>query len=85
MSCLLPPLCLFCRHFHHSDAADVPLSCKAFEEIPDEIFLRHFLHTREFPGDNGVVFELNPEMRSEFDEISELKALVRRSAVKASQ
>lgn len=73
MSCFLPPLCLFCDHFNHSDDADVSLSCKAFEQIPDSIFLDEILHTRHIEGDNNILFKINPEMIDEYNDVNELR------------
>lgn len=73
MSCLLPPPCLFCAHYHHSDAHDDALSCAAFEQIPDEIFCADILHSVGYPGDKGIQFELNQDLLDEFIEINNLR------------
>ena len=73
MSCLLPPLCLFCTHYHHSESSSQYLSCAAFNQIPDEIFNGRVSHTVAYPGDSGITFQLNQTMQTEFDEINELR------------
>ncbi len=73
MTCLLPPMCIFCRHFHHDNAADSGLSCDAYEDIPDEIFSGEVLHHSHYKGDGGIVFILHDELREEFYEVNELR------------
>lgn len=70
--CLLPPQCLFCRHFR-ADAGINDPDCDAFSEIPDAIFRGRYDHAAVFPGDRGVRFELDPAMREEFDEVNALR------------
>ena len=72
MSCLIPPACVFCRHYdaarnEHSDALP---SCNAFPAIPDEIFLGRFDHSQPFPGDGGVHFSLVELDRLDFLELN---------------
>ncbi len=66
--CLLPPMCLFCRHYNQESADGEP-DCAAFDEIPDAIFVGDFDHRRPFPGDKGVRFELEPALAGDFDEV----------------
>jgi hypothetical protein len=66
--CLLPPNCLFCRHFNrgsHGNEAD----CAAFTEIPEVIFRGLADHTEPFPGDGGVRFDLDPSLAEDFAEL----------------
>ena len=70
--CLLPPQCLFCRHYRVDAGMDDP-DCDAFAEIPDAIFRGRFDHSAAYPGDHGVRFVLDPTMREEFDEINGLR------------
>lgn len=37
------------------------ISCEAFKEIPTEILNNSFIHTKPFPGDNGILF--NPKKK----------------------
>ena len=47
-----PPQCVFCKHL------TTRRTCKAFpKEIPKEIYLEEFDHTKPFEGDNGIRFE----------------------------
>ncbi len=71
--CLLPPMCLFCRHYQPESAEHEP-DCSAFAEIPDIIFRGDFDHRQPFPGDRGVRFELLPEHASDFAEVMEIRA-----------
>ena len=71
--CLLPPPCLFCRHYNDEAGIDEP-DCSAFDEIPDEIFRGRCDHFEHYPGDGGVRFDLNPEMAEEFEEVNELRS-----------
>ncbi len=70
MSCFLPPACLFCIHYH-TDGAGV--SCDAFDEIPDAIFHGGLTHSRRFPGDKGLLFQLSHEDIDGFREINLLR------------
>lgn len=44
-------VCTFCEHFEE------PWKCKAFDEIPEEIWLGKNDHTKPYKGDNGIQFE----------------------------
>ena len=46
------PVCVICVHYK-----DGTRSCKAFKEIPDEIWKLSNSHTEPFEGDGGVQFE----------------------------
>lgn len=70
--CLLPPMCLFCRHYNQDSRGDEP-DCSAFVEIPDDIFHGDFDHRRSFPGDNGVRFELISELADDFAEVMSIR------------
>lgn len=73
MSCFIPPLCVFCSHFDHTDNANDAISCSAFVDIPDEIFTGQFSHTMPYPGDKGITFQLNAEREGEFEEVNKLR------------
>lgn len=73
MSCFLPSLCIFCVHFDHSDDANDGVSCKAFDQIPDEIFMDKVLHTVSIGEDKGISFELNRELEDEYLEMREFR------------
>lgn len=77
--CLLPPMCVFCRHYNENVGADEP-DCAAFTEIPDAIFRGDFDHRQAYPGDGGVHFELNPEHAGDFEEVMEMRARVAEAA-----
>jgi hypothetical protein len=71
--CILPPICLFCRHYH-PDASVEDSDCDAFDEIPQEIFGGDFDHAHPFPGDRGVRFELNEALRGELEDVNGLRS-----------
>ncbi len=71
--CLLPPQCLFCRHYNADGVADGP-DCSAFDEIPEDIFRSRVDHVLHYAGDGGVRFDLRPEMADAFDEVNALRA-----------
>jgi hypothetical protein len=75
MSCLIPPACVFCTHYHaarneHSDALP---SCNAFAAIPDEIFMGRFDHSAAFPGDRGLRFSLIESDRLAFQDLNAVR------------
>jgi len=75
MSCLIPPACVFCRHYHHEHndrSTEIP-GCDAFEAIPEEIFMGRFDHSDAFPGDNGVQFSLIAAERDDFLELNAVR------------
>lgn len=43
--------CLHCRHYQGAR------KCKAFSEVPMEIYTGRDLHIEEYEGDNGIRFE----------------------------
>jgi hypothetical protein len=76
MSCLLPPACVFCRHFHYpppGERLEALPSCAAFQEIPEPIFLGQVDHAEPYPGDVGIRFELIPAERENLLEINEMR------------
>jgi hypothetical protein len=82
--CLIPPMCLFCAHYHQT-GPNQDLSCDAFDEIPDAIFLGEFDHNRPYPGDRGIRFELDPEQADDYAEAMAIRAELRRSAADDAQ
>ncbi|GAB6053311.1 hypothetical protein JCM17960_21310 [Magnetospira thiophila] len=74
MSCILPPACLFCLHFHHDEEQwEAQGDCAAYQEIPDEIFGDGLPHDTPLPGDNGICFEVDPELAQSLAEVNELR------------
>ena len=55
------PQCLECKHLLRADV--IPIKCKAFDEIPNEIEYNEFDHTQPFKGDRGIRFEPLEEFR----------------------
>lgn len=56
--------CLHCRHFNflEPDDEEQAPSCAAFPlGIPDEIIRQGFDHRHEYPGDDGIRFELDDD------------------------
>lgn len=70
MSCVLPPVCVFCEHFLENDP---DRECFAFEEIPSVIMDGKFDHTEPYPGDGGYHFCLIPEEYQTFIELNEVR------------
>ncbi|MCR8922653.1 hypothetical protein NO559_07715 [Dasania sp. GY-MA-18] len=55
--------CRTCKHYWGAHA------CDAFtQRIPDEIFTGQVDHSSEYPGDNGIRFELADEYKEVKDE-----------------
>jgi hypothetical protein len=75
MSCLIPPACVFCAHYHEdrNELKDELPSCNAFAEIPEEIFMGSFDHAEEFPGDRGIRFRLVETERQSFIELNAVR------------
>ena len=46
-------LCLMCKNSNNANI----FSCRAFIEIPEEISIGDFDHTKPHPDDNGIQFE----------------------------
>ncbi|MCL5110514.1 MAG: hypothetical protein M1401_16940 [Chloroflexi bacterium] len=61
MTTYLPPLCLWCKHYHKS--RERPHTCDAFlDEIPDDIFFTSQIdHRHPVDGDGGIQFESDPD------------------------
>ena len=70
--CLLPPNCIFCVHYNNNQTTS-SRDCRAFKEIPEDIFLGGNVHTQAYPGDNGILFSLKLEYAEEYAEIEELR------------
>lgn len=70
MSCVLPPVCVFCQHFLENDPER---ECLAFEEIPAAIMDGKFDHTEPYPGDGGYLFRLEPDEVETFLELNEVR------------
>ena len=52
------PQCTRCKHFIHGERSKgIQSKCKAFEEIPREIFFNEFHHSKPYEGDNGIQYE----------------------------
>ena len=75
MSCLIPPACVFCAHYHgeRNELSDELPSCNAFAEIPEEIFRGTFDHAGAYPGDGGIRFRLVEAERRPFLELNEVR------------
>lgn len=70
MSCILPPVCVFCENFLEHDPER---ECKAFVEIPEVIMCGEFDHTEAYPDDNGYRFQLTPSEMQTFLELNEIR------------
>lgn len=70
MSCILPPVCVFCQHFLENDPER---ECLAFKEIPSAIMEGELDHTDAYPGDAGYRFRLNPAELETFVELNEVR------------
>lgn len=75
MSCLIPPACVFCEHYHRerNEQTDELPSCDAFAAIPDAIFMGEHDHSAGFPGDQGIRFKLNPSEKQDFVELNDIR------------
>lgn len=65
---IITTYCMLCEH-RKGYASDY---CKAFpdkEGIPIEMIKMEFKHTKPYPGDNGIVFEILTELKSHETEI----------------
>jgi hypothetical protein len=47
--------------------------CGAFAEIPEPIFRGELDHSAPFPGDKGLRFRPNEDLRKELEEVNELR------------
>lgn len=70
MSCVLPPVCVFCQHFLENNP---DRECLAFEEIPSAIMDGKCDHIDPYPGDGGCRFQLIPAERETFVELNEVR------------
>lgn len=53
------PQCIVCTHLIDSDEK----TCEAYpEKIPDELFFGSVSHEKSFKDDNGILFEMMPEV-----------------------
>lgn len=75
MSCLIPPACVFCRHYHaaRNERSDALPSCDAFAAIPEEIFMGQFDHGEAFPADGGLRFSLVEADRQDFLDLNAVR------------
>lgn len=69
MSCLLPPVCAFCKHILNAPEQE----CRAFQKIPDAIMLGHNDHLEPLEGDGGYQFCLAEEHREAFSEVNDIR------------
>jgi hypothetical protein len=83
MSCFLPSACLFCTHIQLDRPGD-GVACDAFDEIPDSIFMGEVLHLAPYPGDGGLLFQLDPEQAEAFHEVNQLRREMGLPAVPAT-
>jgi len=52
------PQCVYCRYFDFDGWFDNDLRrCKAFDEIPDEIWQNKYDHKKPYPGDKGFTYK----------------------------
>ena len=69
---VLKTSCFRCKHLLGSKAG----RCTAFpDQIPDLLWSGKFQHTKPFPGDRGIRFEVN--IATEFFTISELAKVLK--------
>lgn len=62
MTSVVAPMCLACARFHK---AETSLSCTAFPGgIPEPIIHSIHDHRKPYPGDNDLLFEMDPEWAS---------------------
>jgi hypothetical protein len=54
-----PPICIFCSRI--LPKRNGLMSCEAFEIIPGQIVFNRLDHRLPVGGDNGIVFEQDPE------------------------
>ena len=45
-------VCTYCKHLKDP----INYKCKAFEKVPEEIWMGYDKHRKRFKGDNGVLF-----------------------------
>ena len=84
MSCLLPPVCAFCLHFNADIEQHTTQECRAFAEIPEAVMLGECDHSEPLANDQGLQFQLNPDLAEEFAEVNALRELMDLPRFKAS-
>ena len=47
--------------------------CHAFYEIPDSIIIGEIDHTKPYPGDHSIQFQLKEEIREDFEEVQKIR------------
>ena len=61
--------CHFCKHI---SGLDDDAYCKAFDNAPDDLYLGIMPHNEPYTGDNGTMYEPNPEIPLELFQDSNL-------------
>ncbi len=56
-SLIYSPTCLLCKHFSGDIDIGKKHACKAFKDIPLEIWNGDNDHKKPYPGDHGIQFE----------------------------
>ena len=61
--------CSFCVHLRRKPREEMTHhTCDAFPDgIPDEVGHNRFIHIKPYPGDNGILFEHDPDMKFHLD------------------
>lgn len=70
MSCILPPVCVFCVHFLENDPER---ECRAFVEIPGVIIEGKCDHVDPYPDDGGYRFQLIASELATFHELNAVR------------
>lgn len=53
------PICMQCKHLIKPPPGEFGFKCDAFPDgIPEEIFSGEVEHTKPYPGDHGIMFEV---------------------------
>lgn len=68
--------CISCKHY------TMMATCEAFpNKIPYEIISGHFIHTRPYPGDHGIMYDpIDPDEEPETEAAGERKSILSPSA-----